>query len=88
MSAAEEKSRLVRVLTYGKEREAVEQEILRVVLSGVRVLVHTGADTGTSEGEQSAVGEWAEALSREHGLQWRRVGRDVLFTRNAEAGPT
>ncbi|MDQ2687148.1 MAG: hypothetical protein M3Y28_04700 [Armatimonadota bacterium] len=53
MNDVEEKTRLIRVLTYGKE--------------------------AVPSGQQSVVGEWANALCLTHGLQWQRVGRDVLF---------
>ena len=79
MSDVEERARLIRVLTYGKAREAVEQEIVDAAAAGARVLVRTGDTESAPEGEQSAVGEWANALCLEHGLEWRRVGRDVLF---------
>lgn len=79
MNDVEEKTRLIRVLTYGKEREAIEQEIVAVALGGARALVQIGGQEAVPSGEQSAVGEWANALCLTHGLQWQRVGRDVLF---------
>ena len=33
-----------------------------------------------SDSRNAAIAEWAEGLSQVHGLEWRRVGRDVLFT--------
>ncbi len=74
-----EKTRLIRVLTYGKEQEAIEQEIVSLVGGGARALVQIGAQETVTDGEPSAVGEWANALCLAHGLQWQRVGRDVLF---------
>lgn len=74
-----EKTRLIRVLIYGKEREAIEQEIVGLVQGGARALVQISGREAVPSGEQSAVGEWANALCLEHGLHWQRVGRDVLF---------
>lgn len=74
--------RLFRVLTYGKGQEAVEREVVAAVGEGRQVLVSAAGPTGgISDGGQKAVTDWAETLSREQGLAWQRVGRDILFTR-------
>ncbi len=86
---ADETGRFVRVLTYGKDAEAVDRAILDAVAGGHRVLVKVSfaaeSPVAAAIGD-SAVADWAEALSRAHGLAWERVGGDVLFHR-AEAGP-
>lgn len=76
--------RYARILTHGKALPAIEDEILRSVKEGARVLVSTedGRPSSIDTGEDSrsaAIAEWAEGLSQKHGLDWRRVGHDVLF---------
>ncbi len=76
----------VRVVTQGKELEAINEDILSAVQGGRRVLVKAGRVAGSlpvkPDGDKGAVADWAEALSRQHGLAWQRVGQDVLFTRS------
>ena len=78
----------MRILTHGKMLSVIEDEILRCVKEGARVLMSTGEDSpsgiisGIVTGEDSrnaAIAEWAERLARENRLDWRRVGRDVVF---------
>lgn len=79
--------RYVRVLTHGKpleDIEDIEDDIVRAVGEGARVLLSTtdglsGLET-VSDSRNASIAEWAEKLSKEHSLDWRRVGRDVLFT--------
>ena len=79
------KVRMVRVLTYGKGLEAIEQEAVSSVNNGNQVLVNAAcaSDTLTEQpdGPKAAVATWAEALSHQHGLIWKRVGLDVLFVK-------
>jgi len=78
-------SRIVRVLTQGKELEAINRSILSAVDGSSRVLVKAARVSDSipakPDGDKGAVADWAEALSREHGLVWQRVGLDVLFDR-------
>lgn len=80
--------RIVRVLTQGKTLEAIDREVGEAIGSGSRVLVQAARVAGSlpakSDGDQGAVAAWAEAISQQHGLVWRRVGQDVFFTRSGE----
>lgn len=78
-----DKSRFVRILTQDKTLPEIEGEIVRAVGEGVRVLMSTREglsrlETG-SDSRNAAIAVWAEGLSQKHGLDWQRVGRDVLF---------
>ena len=82
-------ARYVRVITHGRALPDVEADVIRAAGEGARVLLSTteglgDLDTG-SDSRSAAIAEWAEGLSRGHGLEWRRVGRDVLFTRPRSA---
>lgn len=87
ITAPDAKSRMVRVLTYGKDLEAIEQETIASISSGTQVLVNAACAsdsiTAKPDSDKAAVAAWAEALSREHGFTWRRVGLDVLFKAGA-----
>jgi len=87
LNAPAAKVRMVRVLTYGKGLEAIEQEAVLAVNNGSQVLVNAAcaSDTLTDQpdGPKAAVATWAEALSHQHGFVWRRVGLDVLFLKAA-----
>lgn len=77
-------NRYIRVFTHGKLLTDIEGDILRAISGGARVLIRTAngpnaIDSGLATGSV-AITEWADALSREHGLDWNRVGSDVLFT--------
>jgi hypothetical protein len=89
---ADDKGRIVRVLTYGKEPGVVDQAILDAVEGGHRVLVKVSSMSDTPAAQSagaSAVADWAGALSRTHGLAWARVGGDVLFHRSvSRAAPS
>lgn len=78
-----EKSRIVRVLTYGKNLETIEQETVASIQNGNQVLVNAACASDNlhpkPDGDKVAVAQWAEALSHQNGLGWRRVGMDVLF---------
>ena len=78
-------SRIVRIVTQGKELDAINQDVALAIGGGSRVLVKAApVSAGIAEkpdGDKGAVADWAEALSRQHGLTWRRVGADVLFAR-------
>lgn len=75
--------RTIRVVTQGKEMDAIRHEIAAAIQSGSRVLVRAGrvgdALPSKPDGDKSAVADWARALSQEHRLVWKRVGLDVLF---------
>ena len=79
-------SRIVRILTQGKELEAINREVVAAIEGGSRVLVKAARVAGSLparlDGDKGAVADWAEALSQEHGLIWQRVGLDVLFARS------
>ena len=79
----EAKSRIVRVVTYGKDLEAVEQEVIASLGGGAQVLVNAACAsdriTARPDSDKAAVAAWAEALSGQNGFSWRRVGLDVLF---------
>lgn len=83
--------RIVRVLTYGKEFEAIDQDIVRAVKEGHQVLVKVAVLSDgalpTIKDDTIAIADWAEALSQRHGLAWKRVGVDVLFHRSHVAPP-
>lgn len=84
VSRPDARGRYMRVLTHGKMLSVIEDEILRCVKEGARVLMSTADDgpSGIVSGEDSrnaAIAEWAERLAWENRLDWRRVGRDVLF---------
>ena len=82
MSTPDETGRYVRVLTQGKALLDIEGGILRAASDGARVLMSTAGLSGLDAGSDSrnaAIAEWAEELARKHGLDWQRVGRDVLF---------
>ena len=85
ISTPAEKSRIVRVLTYGKNLEAIEQETVTSIQNGNQVLVNAACASDNlypkPDGDKIAVAQWAEALSHQHGLGWRRVGMDVLFNK-------
>jgi len=87
LSIPAEKVRIVRVLTYGKGLEAIEQEAVLAVNNGNQVLVNAACASDTLPdqpgGPKIAVAAWAEALSHQHGFIWRRVGMDVLFLKAA-----
>lgn len=74
---------MVRVLTYHKEMEAIEPEIVNAINNGNQVLVNAACfpAPATPNGNTAEIAAWAEALSQQHGLGWRRVGLDVLFSR-------
>lgn len=76
---------IVRVLTQGKELDAINRDVVAAIDGGSRVLVQAARVAGSlpagSDGDKGAVADWAEALSRQHGLVWQRVGQDVFFTR-------
>lgn len=78
-------SRIVRVLTQGKELEAISRDVAAAIDGGSRVLVKAARVTGSipskSDGDQGAVADWAETVSQQNGLVWQRVGQDVLFAR-------
>jgi len=78
-------SRIVRILTQGKDLEAINRDVVAAIDGGNRVLVKaarvSGSIPATPDGDKGAVADWAEALSQEHGLVWQRVGLDVLFAR-------
>ncbi len=78
-------SRIVRVLTQGKELNAINRDILSAVSGGSRVLVKAARVSDSihakPDGDKGAVADWAEALSLEHGLVWQWVGSDILFAR-------
>lgn len=82
-------SRIVRVVTQGKGLEVISRDVAVAISGGCRVLVSAARVCDRipvkPDGDQGAVAEWAEALSQEQGLNWRRVGADVLFAR-PEAG--
>ena len=79
--------RIVRILTQGKELEAINRDVAAAIDGGNRVLVKAArfpeSIPAKSDGDKGAVADWAEALSRQHGLVWQRVGQDVLFARPA-----
>lgn len=83
LSTPTAKVRMVRVLTYGKGLEAIEQEAVTSVNNGNQVLVNAACASDSlpdqTDGPKVAVATWAEALSHQHGFVWRRVGLDVLF---------
>jgi hypothetical protein len=83
LSVPAAKVRMVRVTTYGKALEAIEQEAVLSVNNGNQVLVNAAcaSDTlpNTPGGPKAAVAAWAETLSHQHGFVWKRVGLDVLF---------
>ncbi len=87
LNAPAGKVRMVRVLTYGKGLEAIEQEAVSSVHSGNQVLVNAACASDTladqPDGPKAAVATWAEALSHQHGFVWKRVGLDVLFLKAA-----
>lgn len=87
MKIAENKARIVRVLTYHKGLEAIEQETVDAINDGNQVLVNAACASDHIEhkpdGDKAAAAAWAAALSEQHGLGWRRVGLDVLFARPA-----
>ncbi len=73
----------IRVVTQGKELDAISREVAAAVQGGNRVLVKA-ARVGDAlpiklDGDKGAVADWARALSQEHRLVWKRVGLDVLF---------
>jgi len=78
-------SRIVRILTQGKELEAINRDIADAIGGGSRVLVKAARVSdhipAKPDGDKGAVADWAEALSQEHGLVWQRVGLDILFAR-------
>lgn len=84
MSMDDVTGRYVRVLTYGKALDEIEAEILQAIEDGGRVLMNTAeglSDSGmTSRNRDAAIAEWAQGLASQHGLEWQRVGHDVLFT--------
>jgi hypothetical protein len=84
MSSPNGPGQYVRVITKGRSLPDIEAEVARAAAAGVRILVSTaeglnGLDAG-SDSRSAAIAAWADGLSQEHGLEWRRVGRDVLFT--------
>ncbi len=83
MSASERRGRYVRVVTYGREIPDIEADLIRAVGGGARVLVSAGGGMNgidaREDSRNATVAAWAEGVCREHGLDWRRVGRDVLF---------
>lgn len=87
ISTSDKKNRIVRVLTYGKDLEAVETETVAAVQSGNQVLVNAACASDSihpkPDGGKVAVAAWAEALCQAHGFGWRRVGLDVLFLKPA-----
>ena len=87
LNAPAGKVRMVRVTTYGKGLEAIEQEAVSSVNSGNQVLVNAACASDTlpdqPDGPKAAVAAWAEALSHQHGFVWKRVGLDVLFLKAA-----
>ncbi len=78
-------SHIVRILTQGKELEAINRDVVAAIDGGSRVLVKAARVSDNipskSDGDKGAVADWAEALSQQHGLVWQRVGLDVLFAR-------
>ncbi len=78
-------SRIVRVLTQGKELEAISRDVVAAIDGGSRVLVKAArvseSTPSKSDGDRGAVADWAETLSQQNGLVWQRVGQDVLFAR-------
>lgn len=77
--------RTIRVVTQGKELDAISHEIAAAIQGGSRVLVKA-ARVGDGllskpDGNKGAIADWASALSQEHRLVWKRVGLDVLFAR-------
>jgi len=78
-------SRIVRVLTQGKELEAISRDVAAAIDGGSRVLVKAARVSESilskSDGDKGAVADWAETLSQQNGLVWQRVGQDVLFAR-------
>ena len=82
--------RIIRILTAGKPLEIIDQEVVRAIQSGSRVLVKADSLVANfpqngplpkSDSENSVIAKWAEGLSHEHGLVWQRVGPDVLFAK-------
>ena len=75
----------IRVVTQGKELDAISREVAAAIQGGSRVLVKAArvGDVLPSkpDGDKGAVADWARALSQEHRLVWKRVGLDVLFAR-------
>ncbi len=78
-------SSIVRIVTRGREPEAVGWDVAAAISGGSRVLVKVAPVlerfAEKPDGDKGAVADWAEALSQEHGLTWQRVGADVFFTR-------
>jgi hypothetical protein len=78
-------NRIVRILTQGRELEAINRDVVAAIDGGTRVLVKAARVSDSipmkPDGDKGAVADWAEALSQQHGLVWQRVGLDVLFTR-------
>jgi hypothetical protein len=76
--------RYVRVLTHGRPLPDIEGDIIQAIRDGARVLMGTAESLvvieAGSDSRNAAIAAWADGLSQEHGLEWRRVGRDVLFT--------
>lgn len=75
----------IRVVTQGKELDAISREVADAVQGGSRVLVKAARAGDVLpdklDGDKGAVADWARALSQEHRLVWKRVGLDVLFAR-------
>ena len=82
--------RIIRILTQGKELDAINQDVAAAIDGGNRVLVKAARVAGSipakPDGDKGAVADWAEALSRQHGLVWQRVGEDLLFARPGTTG--
>lgn len=75
----------IRVVTQGKELDAISHEVAAAIQGGSRVLVKAArlGDVlpNKLDGDKGAVADWARALSQQHRLVWKRVGMDVLFAR-------
>lgn len=88
MSAPDGNERYVRVVTHGRALPDIEADVVRAARERTRVLMSTteglgDLDTG-SDSRNASIAAWVDGLSREHGLEWRRVGRDVLFRATQE----